>query len=69
MNIRIRKLIGVFAMIAFLVVYAAAAIILADKLPQNKLIQGVYFVFAGLFWIVPLMPLLSWMHGPKIKRG
>jgi len=62
MTPRLRKLVGSFAILAFLVVYAIAAVRLADLLPDHPAIDLVYFLVAGTAWGLPLIPLLSWMN-------
>lgn len=62
MNPRIKKLVGTLAILVFLVVYAAGAILLADVIPQHPAIDLVYFVVAGIGWILPIIPLMVWMN-------
>jgi Protein of unknown function (DUF2842) len=62
MNPRLRKLIGSVAVLAFLAAYIAVAVTLADRLPDNRLIQLIYFAVAGTAWGLPLLPLLAWMQ-------
>ena len=63
MNIRIRKLIGVFALFALVIVWALLAMAIAQFPPifQNPWIAGAYYVVAGAGWILPAMPLIRWM--------
>jgi hypothetical protein len=62
MSARLRKLIGMVAIVAFMVVYIGAAAWVGDRLPANALIKLVYFVAAGSAWFVPLIPLVRWMN-------
>jgi hypothetical protein len=32
---------------------------------DNALLSVAYYVIAGLGWIVPAMPLVSWMSAPR----
>jgi len=59
---RIKKIIGSFAILLFLAVYAMAAVSLHDLLPDNFLLELLYFAIAGTAWGAPLIPLLSWMN-------
>jgi hypothetical protein len=59
---RLRKLIGSVAVLAFLAVYIAVAVTLADRLPDNRLVQLAYFVVVGTAWGLPLLPLIAWMQ-------
>ena len=64
---RIRKLIGAFAMVAFVIVYALVAMALAQARAlqdANTLVQTVAYIVLGLAWIFPLMPLITWMERP-----
>jgi L-lactate permease len=66
MRRRTRKLVGTFAMVAFVVVYALIVMALAQTpLLQNAAAwaQGIFYVVGGLGWIVPIMPLIRWMEG------
>lgn len=66
MTRRIRKLVGAFAMLVFVCVYALAVMALAQGRLQDtsKLVQGLFYLVAGLGWILPLMPLIRWMEKP-----
>ena len=64
---RIRKLIGAFAMVAFVIVYALVAMALAQARAlqdANTLVQTLAYIVLGLAWIFPLMPLITWMERP-----
>ena len=63
MSIRIRKLIGAFALIVLVIVWALVAMAVAQFPPifNNPWIAGVYYVVAGMGWILPAMPLIRWM--------
>lgn len=67
MTRRNRKLIGAFATIIYVVVYALAAMALAQSRPvqdASGLMQGLIYAGLGLGWIVPLLPLIAWMERP-----
>ena len=34
----------------------------------NKLVEAIYFVVAGLGWVLPAMPLIRWMSRPDPPR-
>jgi hypothetical protein len=59
---RARKLIGLFAILGFLVAYAAVIATLADHVPKHWAAQLVFFVLAGTLWGAPLLPLFRWMN-------
>src|SRR5271170_1621503 len=59
----IRKLIGTVALLALVVVWSFLAMALAQVVlvRSNGLLDFAYYVIAGLGWVVPAMPLISWM--------
>ncbi|WP_297511908.1 DUF2842 domain-containing protein [uncultured Caulobacter sp.] len=58
---RPRKLIGSLGVIAILFVWIWAFTSLYDRLPQNRLLHLAYFVVLGVGWVLPVIPLISWM--------
>jgi predicted membrane channel-forming protein YqfA (hemolysin III family) len=65
---RTRKLVGALAMLAFVVVYALVAMVLAQARPTQEapaLVQTLIYAVLGLSWILPLMPLIRWMEGGR----
>ena len=64
--IRVRKLIGAFALIGLVVVWALVAMALAQVVlgSANRVVEALYYVVAGLGWVLPAMPLISWMSRP-----
>ena len=69
MSIRIRKLIGAFALMALVIVWALVAMAIAQFPPifQNPLVAFVYYVVAGLGWVLPAMPLVKWMSQQPVR--
>ena len=63
MSIRIRKLIGTFALFALVIVWALIAMAIAQFPPifNNPWIAAIYYVVAGIGWVLPAMPLMRWM--------
>lgn len=73
MPIRLRKLIGAVALIALVLAWSLVAMALAQSpaIKANGLIEVLYYVVAGLGWVLPAMPLIRWMSRPdrpKIER-
>ena len=67
MTQRKRKLIGTIALLALIVVYALLALAVAIVLQvrdANKVAELIYYVVAGLLWVVPAAWLISWMQRP-----
>ncbi|MDE2487218.1 MAG: DUF2842 domain-containing protein [Alphaproteobacteria bacterium] len=62
MSARIRKLIGMVGILAFLAAYVAGVATLGDHIPQRWYFELVYYALAGVLWGVPLLPLITWMN-------
>ena len=54
------------ALLAFVAVYALAAMMVAVVLQVNgsKLAEIIYYPVAGLLWVLPAMWLVKWMQSP-----
>jgi hypothetical protein len=63
MPIRVRKLIGALALLVLIVVWTILAMALAYAVfrLENPFLAAVYYVVAGIGWVLPAMPLVSWM--------
>ena len=70
MPVRLRKLIGAVVLIVLVVTWALVAMALAQSplIKANGLIEVIYYVVAGLGWVLPAMPLVKWMSRPNIVR-
>jgi hypothetical protein len=70
MPIRTRKLIGAFGLLALVIVWALIAMALAQSVLTdiNGFVAAIYYVVAGLGWVLPAMPLISWMAKPELPR-
>jgi len=71
MPIRLRKFIGSIVLIVLVVCWSLLAMALA-QLPvvkANKFVEVVYYVAAGLGWVLPAMPLIRWMSRPDPPRA
>ena len=66
MSIRMRKLIGTVALLALVMVWALVAMAVAQPVlaSANGFVAGIYYVVAGLGWVLPAMPLIKWMSRP-----
>ena len=66
MSVRIRKLVGAFALIALVLIWALLAMAVAQfpVIKASSLGETIYYVVAGLGWVLPAMPLIKWMAGP-----
>lgn len=70
MSIRIRKLIGTIALLTLVIVWALVAMAVAQPTlaSANRLAAALYYVVAGLGWVLPAMPLIKWMSRPDPER-
>jgi hypothetical protein len=68
MSIRLRKLIGAVALILLVLTWALVAMAVAQfpAIKANGLIEVIYYVVAGLGWVLPAMPLVRWMLRPDV---
>lgn len=64
---RLRTLLGTVFILVFVMVYAMLAMALAESRIQGapKLVQTLAYLVLGLAWVLPLLPLIKWMEGPK----
>jgi len=67
MSIRIRKLIGAVALLTLVIVWALLAMAIAQPVlaTANGVVAALYYVIAGLGWVLPAMPLVKWMSRPE----
>jgi hypothetical protein len=70
MPIRIRKLLGAVALIALVVIWSLLAMAVAQFpiVKANGVLETLYYVVAGLGWVLPAMPLVRWMSRGE-RRG
>lgn len=69
MSRRVRKFIGAVGMLAFVLLYSAIVMLVAqtDHIRHaDGILQAIFFLVVGLLWIVPLMPLIKWMERPDV---
>ena len=66
MPLRLRKFIGAILLITLVVSWALVAMALAQApaIKANGLIEVIYYVVAGMAWVLPAMPLVRWMSRP-----
>lgn len=68
-NPRSKKLVGTLLMIVWIPVYALTAMAIGlHVLPHaNGAVTFLYYLLAGLLWIVPVGLLLPWMHRERAR--
>ena len=66
MSIRTRKFVGTIALLVLVSVWGLLAMALAQSVLTNinGFVAAIYYVVAGLGWVLPAMPLISWMAKP-----
>ncbi len=66
MTRRQRKFVGTIILIVFVCLYAMIAMALAQSRIADAPIlwKTLWYVFLGLFWVVPALPLIKWMERP-----
>jgi len=67
----LKRLIGTILLVTWVIVYAIVAVTIGDmKLPgQDRWVQVVYFLVAGLAWVPVAGWLITWMHREKPKAN
>jgi hypothetical protein len=66
MSIRTRKFVGTIALLLLVVVWGLLAMAFAQSVLTdiNGFVAAIYYIVAGLGWVLPAMPLISWMARP-----
>jgi hypothetical protein len=69
MPIRLRKFIGTVALFVLVTAWALVAMALAQfpAIRDNSYLSVAYYVIAGLGWVLPAMPIVSWMSAPGVR--
>jgi hypothetical protein len=63
MPIRLRKLIGSLVLLVLTAIWIVLSMALAYTVFrfENPFLAVIYYVVAGIGWVLPAMPLVSWM--------
>ncbi|MCA6110554.1 DUF2842 domain-containing protein [Bradyrhizobium cenepequi] len=66
MNIRTRKLLGTIFLLMLVVVWSLLGMTVAQTpwLADSGVLQAIFYVVAGLGWVLPAMPIVAWMSRP-----
>ncbi len=66
MSIRLRKLIGTIALLLLVAVWGLLTMALAQSAltDVNGFVAAIFYIVAGLGWVLPAMPLVAWMVRP-----
>jgi hypothetical protein len=64
-----RKPAGIFAILALIAAWAVLIVSLAGEVSQWPiLVQAIFYLIAGIAWILPLKPLLRWMETGRFRE-
>jgi len=66
MHIRTRKFVGTIALLLLITVWALLAMALAQFALRSAsgIVAALFYLVAGLGWVLPAMPLVAWMVRP-----
>ncbi|WP_334130322.1 DUF2842 domain-containing protein [Sneathiella sp.] len=65
MTMHARKLIGLVALLLMLALYCGACVFIAVQfLPQNRIVELIFYPVAGVLWIFPAIRIIRWMQAP-----
>jgi hypothetical protein len=66
MTIRTRKFFGTIFLLLLAVVWSLTGMAVAQipVLANSGWLQAVFYVVAGMGWVLPAMPIVSWMSRP-----
>jgi hypothetical protein len=68
MTIRTRKFFGTIALLVLVVFWSLMGMTVAQMpwLASSGLLQAIFYVVAGIGWVLPAMPIISWMARPEV---
>ena len=66
MKIRTRKLLGTIALLLLAAIWSLTGMAVAQApwLATSGVLQAMFYVVAGMGWVLPAMPIVSWMSRP-----
>jgi hypothetical protein len=67
---RTRKFVGTIALLLLVVLWSLLAMAVAQiaLASTSGIIATVYYVVAGLGWVLPALPLVTWMSRPAARQ-
>lgn len=70
MSPRVRKLIGSLALLFLIGFWAVASTIVAmGMMNADRMLQMVFYLVAGLLWVIPAAAIIAWMQRPPRARA
>src|SRR3954452_11541386 len=69
MTIRTRKFLGTIALLLLVVVWSLMGMTVAQTpwLASSGLLQAIFYVVAGLAWVLPAMPIIAGKAPPDLS--
>ena len=65
-----RKLAGIAGILALIAIWALLIASLSNTVGAwPVLVQALFYLVAGIVWILPLKPLLRWMETGRFRQG
>jgi hypothetical protein len=66
MTIRTRKFLGAIALLLLAATWSLVGMAVAQMplLASSGYLQAIFYVVAGMGWVLPAMPIVSWMSRP-----
>lgn len=63
MTIRTRKFLGTIALLLLALIWSLMGMAVAQMpfLAESGILQAIFYVVAGMGWVLPAMPIVSWM--------
>ncbi|GLH75808.1 hypothetical protein SSBR45G_07160 [Bradyrhizobium sp. SSBR45G] len=70
MTIRTRKLLGAVALLLLAFAWSMMGMVMAQfpLIANSGWMQAVYYVVVGMGWVLPAMPIVSWMLRPDPEQ-
>jgi len=72
MTMRSRKFFGTIALLVLALLWSLTGMAVAQMpwLARSGLLQAIFYVVAGMGWVLPAMPIVSWMSRPdRLPNG
>jgi Protein of unknown function (DUF2842) len=70
MTIRTRKFIGAIALLLLAFFWSMIGMVVAQfpVIANSGALQWVYYIVVGMGWVLPAMPVVSWMLRPEAPQ-
>jgi hypothetical protein len=70
MTIRTRKLFGAIALLVLAFAWSMMGMVVAQfpVIADSGVTQWIYYIVVGMGWVLPAMPIVSWMLRPDVRQ-